>query len=63
MEILTLTLTLIPTLTLSYVRADHAPEDRLVTPNPWATLGVHIVISQGSHGALERGGLVRLGGG
>ena len=33
----------------------HAPEDRLVTPIPWATLGMHAVASPGSCGALEGG--------
>jgi hypothetical protein len=39
------------------VRAENAPEERLVTPNPWATLGSHVVASPASHGALEGGGL------
>ena len=39
------------------MRAEHAPEERLVAPNPWATLSVHVVASQGSHAALEVGGL------
>jgi len=38
------------------VNAEHAPEGRLVTPNPWATLGSHVVASPASHGALEGGG-------
>ena len=40
------------------MRAEHAPEERLVAPNLWATLSVHVVASPGSHGALEGGGLV-----
>ena len=39
------------------MNAEHAPEGRLVTPNPWATLSVHVVASPASHGALEGGGL------
>ena len=39
------------------MNAEHAPEGRLVTPNPWATLGSHVVASPASHGALEGGGL------
>ena len=39
------------------MRAEHAPEERLVAPNPWATLGSHVVASPASHGALEGGGL------
>ena len=35
------------------MRAEHAPEERLVAPNLWATLGVHVVASPGSHAALE----------
>ena len=35
--------------------AEHAPENRLVTPIPWATLGMHVVASPGSCGALEGG--------
>ena len=42
---------------IDYVRAEHAPEERLVAPNLWATLSVHVVASPGSHGALEGGGL------
>ena len=42
---------------IDYVRAEHAPEERLVAPNPWATLSVHVVASPGSHTALEVGGL------
>ena len=30
---------------------------RLVAPTSWATLGVHVVASPGSHGAREGGGL------
>ena len=37
------------------VNAEHAPENRLVTPIPWATLGMHVVASPGSCGALEGG--------
>ena len=40
------------------MRAEHAPEERLVTPISWATLSVHVVASPGSHGALEVGGLM-----
>ena len=43
---------------IDYVDAEHAPEDRLVAPNTWATLSVHVVASPGSHGALEVGGLM-----
>ena len=39
------------------MRAEHAPEERLVAPISWATLGVHVVASPGSHAALEVGGL------
>ena len=42
---------------IDYVRAEHAPEERLVAPNPWATLSVHVVASPGSHTALEVSGL------
>ena len=35
------------------MRAEHAPEERLVAPNLWATLSVHVVASPGSHAALE----------
>ena len=42
---------------IDYVRAEHAPEERLVTPISWATLSVHVVASPGSHGASEVGGL------
>ena len=49
------------------MRAEHAPEGRLVAPISWATLSVHVVASPGSHGAPEVGGLsvhsfVRVGG-
>ena len=37
--------------------AERAPEERLVAPNPWATLGTHVVASPGSHGAREGVGL------
>ena len=37
------------------MRAEHALEERLVTPNPQATPGVHVVASPGSHAALEVG--------
>ena len=37
------------------MRAEHAPEERLVAPNLWATLSVHVVASPGSHAALEVG--------
>ena len=37
--------------------AEHATEGRLVTPNTSATLGMHVVASPASHGALEGGGL------
>ena len=39
------------------MRAEHAPEKRLVAPNPWATLSVHVVATPASHTALEVGGL------
>jgi len=39
------------------VDAEHATEGCLVTPNPSATLGSHVVASPASHGALEGGGL------
>ena len=42
---------------IDYVRAEHPPEERLVAPISWATLGTHVVASPGSHGALEGGGL------
>ena len=42
---------------LGYVNAEHAPEGRLVAPNLWATLSVHVVASPGSHGAPEVGGV------
>ena len=45
------------TVFLGYVNAEHAPEGRLVAPNLWATLSVHVVASPGSHGAPEVGGL------
>ena len=37
--------------------AEHASEERLVAPNPWATLSVHVAASPASHAALEVGGL------
>ena len=40
-----------------YVRAEHPPEERLVAPISWATLGTHVVASPGSRAALEVGGL------
>ena len=39
------------------MNAELVPEGRLVAPNPWATLGSHVVASPASHGALEGGGL------
>ena len=39
------------------MRAEHAPEERLVAPNLWATLSVHVVASPASHAALEVAGL------
>ena len=39
------------------MRAEHAPEERLVAPNSWPSLSVHVVASPGSHGAPEVGGL------
>ena len=39
------------------MRAEHAPEGRLVAPISWATLSVHVVASPGSYGASEVGGL------
>ena len=39
------------------MQAEHAPEKRLVAPNPWATLSVHVVATPASHTALEVGGL------
>ena len=42
---------------IDYVQAEHAPEGRLVAPNLWPSLGVHVVASQGSHAALEVGAL------
>ena len=39
------------------MRAEHAPEERLVAPISWATLSVHVVASPGSYGASEVGGL------
>ena len=39
------------------MRAEHAPDERLVAPNPWATLSVHVVASPASRAALEVGGL------
>ena len=39
------------------MRAEDAPEERLVAPNLWPSLGVHVVASPGSHGAPEVGGL------
>ena len=42
---------------IDYVRAEHAPPERWVAPNPWATLGSHVVASPASHGALVGGGL------
>ena len=35
------------------MRAEHAPEGRLVAPISWATLSVHVVASPGSYGASE----------
>ena len=37
--------------------AEHAPEERLVAPNLWATLSVHVAALLGSRGAPEVGGL------
>ena len=37
--------------------AEHAKEERLVAPNPWATLSVHVVASPASHAALKVCGL------
>ena len=42
---------------INYVDAENATEGRLVTPNTSATLGMHVVASPASHGALEGGGL------
>ena len=39
------------------VRAEDAPEERLVAPNPWATLSVHVAASPASQAPLEVGGL------
>ena len=39
------------------MNAELVPEGRLVAPDPWATLGSHVVASPASHGALEGGGL------
>ena len=36
---------------INYVNAERAPGERLVAPNPWATLGSHVVASPASHGA------------
>jgi hypothetical protein len=30
---------------LNDVNAEHTPDRRLVAPNPWATLGAHVVTS------------------
>jgi hypothetical protein len=38
------------------VKAENAPEERRVAPNPRATLSVHVVASPALHGALEGGG-------
>ena len=42
---------------IDYVRAEHDPEERLVAPNRWATLSVHVVASPASQAALEVGGV------
>ena len=42
---------------ISDVQAEHAPEECLVAPNLWPSLGVHVVASPASHGALEGGRL------
>ena len=42
---------------IDYVQAEHAPEERLVAPIPWATLSARVVASPASHAALEVGGL------
>ena len=39
------------------MQAKHAPEECLVAPNLWPSLGVHVVASPASHAALEGGGL------
>ena len=39
------------------MRAEHAPEERLVSPNPWPSLSLHVAASPGSHAALEVGGV------
>jgi hypothetical protein len=42
---------------IDYVDAEHAPEERLVSPSLWPSLSVHVVASPDSHGAPEaRGG-------
>jgi hypothetical protein len=41
---------------IDYVKAENAPEERRVAPNPRATLSVHVVASPALHGALEGGG-------
>ena len=43
---------------INYVNAERAPEARLVTPNPWATLGSHVVASPaGLARRFEGGGI------
>ena len=39
-----------------HVDVEWAPEERLVAPSPWATLGVHVVVSPGSHAAWKGAG-------
>ena len=39
-----------------YVDAERAPKERLVAPSPWAALGVHVVVSPGSHAAWKGAG-------
>ena len=39
---------------IDHVQAEHAPEERLVAPIPWATLSVHVVPSPASHAGSGR---------
>ena len=36
-------------------RAEHAPEGLVNSAVAWGTLGAHVVVAKGSHGALECG--------
>jgi hypothetical protein len=40
---------------IDYVDAEHAPEERLVSPSLWPSLSVHVVASLDSHTARRKG--------